>query len=116
MALADDTERIKETLRAVPGIAYVTEGWPKKEDKFPCVQVERAVILPADHRDDARYMTSLSYYVRLFTISAEERRQISSAIDDAMIGIGYALENGNDGSYNPNVRQCTLVYKQVFGG
>ena len=49
----------------------VTTAWPKEEPKgrWCCLPGGDS---PADHRDDQEYLTELEYYVRIFTVKAED--------------------------------------------
>lgn len=113
MALIDDTPRIKAALSALPGLRTVTEGWPKAEAKRPCAMVSTASAIPARYYDGIRYATTLVYYIRLWTVSADEARSLAGDIDDAMTALGYRLENAYD-AHDDIGRRKVLHYSQTF--
>lgn len=114
MALPDDAARVKEALRAIPGIRSVTGGWPRADAVLPCVAVELAALVPAEHADNRRYAVSLTYDLRLFAPDIDQREALSSDIDDVMLALGYALEL----VYHENSqgRMSVMRYGRIIGG
>lgn len=109
MALPDDMEKLLGVLSTLEGVRTICEGWPKAEARLPAIAVERASVWPSGYCDDTRYRTRLSYYVRLFTVEAAERRRISGEIDAELEKLGYMLENAADAQHDTS-RSCTMVF------
>lgn len=114
MALVDDTPRVKAALAAIPGIMKVTESWPKEGEKLPCIAVEIASVAPHTHAADRRYASELAYNLRLFAADVGQRRELSSAMDDVMLGLGYLMEL----VYHENSqgRMSVMRYSTIMGG
>jgi hypothetical protein len=100
-------------LGAIPDVAKAHRGWPKSFEQLPCIAVSEAGNAPADFRDDAEYMTELEYFIRVFAARAEQTDTISSAVEDAMLGLGYTRSFSWDDD-SADVRQKALRYRKIL--
>lgn len=120
MPLIDETPELLLVLATVPGVKAVHEGWPKNFEQLPCIAVEAAANEPVDFRDGKPYLYALEYYVRVFAVKADQRRDIAAAIEGTekepgpMPRLGYTLAN-SWGDSNPNIRQKIMLYKKTRG-
>lgn len=104
--------RILDALKGIPGLT-VTRGWPKDFVRLPCAAVSLASDNAADHRDDARYLTELEFYIRVFGDTNRQVDTVLPQINQAVEGLGYErtfLWEETDGS----IRQTVLRYRIVL--
>lgn len=110
MALLDDKVRIRASFLEIPGVQRVLPAWPEDWTLLPTIVITEAGNAPADRRDDREYVTELEYYIRVFAARTAEIAEISSAVDDAMVGLGYerTMSWEDDGA---EARQKVLRYR-----
>jgi hypothetical protein len=89
MALVDEIPIISPHLNAIPGVKYVTNGWPEDWEKLPCISISEASNVPAIRYANKTYADELEYYIRIWTNRAAEKAPIASAVDDVMTALGY---------------------------
>lgn len=88
----------------------VTRGWPKETDTLPCIAVALAGSATADRRDDARYLTEMEYYVRIFAATQGAADALAERVEVAMATLGYEQTFAWEDS-SSEVRQLAMRYK-----
>lgn len=108
--LHDDKARIRAELLLIPGVARALLSWPEDWEQLPTIVISEASNRPWDNRDDQEYITELEYYIRVFADKASEIVEISSAVDDKMVELGYERHMTYEDD-SAEVRQKALRYR-----
>jgi hypothetical protein len=87
--LYDDRPRLMPLFKALAEVETVTQGWPLKDEKLPCVAITEKENAPRAMYDDAAYGAEIIYDVRVFALKGEQLQAIAVRVDDLMCFEGY---------------------------
>ncbi len=91
-------------------MSRVSPVWPEDWAALPCAVVSEASNRPVARYDGKERLTEVSYYVRVFAERAAELAEISSAVDDAMLALGYLRQMAHEDD-SAAIRQRVLRYR-----